>query len=338
MAIQSLFGASVADVQDLLKQRGEKEIAAAGGEFGVFAPLYRAGMRFGMQGAQGINTLLGAQDPLLKKATDIESVLSKYKGQDLTKSTTLNNIAGDLAGLGYSGEALSLAQQAAQTAFKERAEIRAGEELDIKRSEAGLRTDAARRAIAAEERTLLEFFKKNPEQTGPALQQLAVQLEQDPTNAALLDRYTKIANAGSAGSMEDFQKAQKEALTIENIETNIKKNKKELERIGSDFDAGQRWNAEREAALALFRANNLDPTQPLKGAALINTELVNKQSIALREPWTGGTTPRAAPTPAAAPADIKARVERTGQVYDPVKYEYRIGPNGEVQRKEKTPS
>jgi hypothetical protein len=43
-------------------------------------------------------------------------------------------------------------------------------------------------------------------------------------------------------------------------------------------------------------------------------------------------------TPAAAPAavgDIKAKVEAAGQTYDPSKYEYRIAPDGSVQRKAK---
>jgi hypothetical protein len=55
------------------------------------------------------------------------------------------------------------------------------------------------------------------------------------------------------------------------------------------------------------------------------------------------TTPAAAPAapkPAATPApaavgDIKAKVEAAGQTYDPSKYEYRIAPDGSVQRKAK---
>ncbi len=106
MAIQSLFGPSVADVQELRRRQAEQEIAGAGQEFGVFAPLYQAGLRFGGQAARGINTLMGVQDPMLKKATDIQSVLSKYQGQDLTSSDTLKNISGELASLGYANESL----------------------------------------------------------------------------------------------------------------------------------------------------------------------------------------------------------------------------------------
>lgn len=119
MAIESLFGPSIADVQELRRRQQEQEIAGAGREFGVFAPLYQAGLRFGGQAVQGLNTLLGAQDPLLKKATDVQSVLSKYQGQDLTSSATLKSISQDLAGLGYANEAMMTAQEAQQASIKE---------------------------------------------------------------------------------------------------------------------------------------------------------------------------------------------------------------------------
>ena len=77
-------------------------------------------------------------------------------------------------------------------------------------------------------------------------------------------------------------------LRIEDIQGQIKKNKAELNKIANDnFDAGQRWNAEREAAIALFAASGLDPSKPLRGAALANNELVNAQAKALRQPWQG---------------------------------------------------
>lgn len=45
-------------------------------------------------------------------------------------------------------------------------------------------------------------------------------------------------------------------------------------------------------------------------------------------------TPQTA-TPAAGGGDIAAKVQAAGQKYEPEKYDYRIGPNGEVQRKAK---
>jgi len=113
MAIQSLFGPSVAEIQELRRQQAEKEIAGAGQEFGVFAPLYQAGLRFGNQAVGGINTLMGAQDPRLQEATAVQSVLAKYANQDQTDPNVLANIGRELmpvapnAGL----KALTLAQQ-----------------------------------------------------------------------------------------------------------------------------------------------------------------------------------------------------------------------------------
>ena len=138
---------------------------------------------------------------------------------------------------------------------------------------------------------------------------------------------------------KEERKAEIEALTIEKIESTIKKNKADVNKIGSDkFEAGNRWNQEREAALNLFTANKLDPSKPLKGINLANTELVRAQSVALREPWTGKAAEKITPsgaTPAAPAAnEIKQRVESSGQVYDPAKYDYRI-VNGQVQRRAK---
>lgn len=76
-------------------------------------------------------------------------------------------------------------------------------------------------------------------------------------------------------------------LRIEDIKGQIAKNKEDLKKIKDDLNQGQRWNLERESAIALFTAAGLDPSKPLRGAALANTELVNAQAKALRQPWTG---------------------------------------------------
>jgi flagellar hook assembly protein FlgD len=112
MAIENLFGPSVAEVQELRRLQQEREIAGAGSQFGAFAPLYQAGLRFGNQTVQGLNTLMGAQDPMLKKATDIQSILTQYQDQDLTNADVLTKISKDLAGKGYAAESLQLAQEA----------------------------------------------------------------------------------------------------------------------------------------------------------------------------------------------------------------------------------
>lgn len=120
-------------------------------------------------------------------------------------------------------------------------------------------------------------------------------------------RYSSMYKVAEKEGTKEKVEAEIKLLNKENIEVQIQKNKKELNKLATDnFTAGDRWNAEREAAIALFRAAGLDPTKPLRGANLANTELVNAQSKALRDPWTGKgnvtiTPPSAvgAPPPAA---------------------------------------
>ena len=153
MAIETLFGPSIADVQELRRLQAEKEIAGAGREFGVFAPLYQASLRFGNQAVQGANTLLGAQDPMLKKATDIQGILTQYQGQDLTDAGILKKISSDLAGKGYAAESLSLAQEAQQAATKQaalrKAELSDAQELKLRQELAALGPTASEDQVLA---------------------------------------------------------------------------------------------------------------------------------------------------------------------------------------------
>ena len=161
-------------------------------------------------------------------------------------------------------------------------------------------------------------------------------LDKDPNYNKLMTLRT----LADKEAKKEAQREEKEALSIEQIKSTIAKNKADLNKIGSDkFDAGERWNSELNAALALFKASGLDPTKPLKGINMANTALVNAQQIALRQPWTGKATEKITPSSATPPAptgasDIKQRVESSGQVYDPARYDYRI-VNGQVQRRAK---
>lgn len=149
MAIQSLFGTSPEEII-LARQREARQeqllrnqqIAQQGAGFGPFRELYQAGLRFGDVASQAAMQRMfpTSADPMLKKATDIQSILTQYKDQDLTNSSVLSNIAKELAAQGYSNEAVSVAQQAA---------ARKKEELDV-----GLRQqqlDISRRGVAVQE-------------------------------------------------------------------------------------------------------------------------------------------------------------------------------------------
>jgi len=129
---------------------------------------------------------------------------------------------------------------------------------------------------------------------------------------------------------KEEQREKKEALSIEQIQSTIKKNKAELGKIASDkFESGNRWNEERNSAIELFRANKLDPRNQLKGINLANPALVKAQEIALRDPWTGksgsvikqpgdATPPPAGAAPSKTPIALPARPQDAvvGQVYN----------------------
>ena len=123
MAIQSLFGPTPAQIQEMRRQQEEQEILSSGREFGVFAPLYQAGLRFGAQGRRAATSLLGASDPMLQQATAVQSVLGKYQGQDLSSPETLTKIGRDLmqvapeAGLKAITLAKELTPKAAESPF-----------------------------------------------------------------------------------------------------------------------------------------------------------------------------------------------------------------------------
>jgi len=179
MAIETLFGPSVAEVQELRRLQQEREIAGAGGQFGVFAPLYQAGLRFGNQAVQGVNTLMGAQDPMLKKATDIQSILTQYQGADLTDSNVLKKISSELASRGYAKESFTVAQEAAKYAKEASIEKRAAAS-DV-RAEENLRLQ--------QEAALDLRYKNNPELMIEDARKLP---DDDPRKQSLINRYYEL--------------------------------------------------------------------------------------------------------------------------------------------------
>jgi hypothetical protein len=181
--------------------------------------------------------------------------------------------------------------------------------------------------------------KEDVPQTTEAIKAFAklYDLDKDPNYNKLMTLRT----LADKEAKKEAQKEKKEALSIEQIQSTITKNKKDVEKLERDakFEQGDRWNAEREAALALFTANGLDPYKQLPTRALANPEIVNAQKIALREPFTGKAALKITPsggTPAAqtGSSDIKQRVEKSGIPYEPNKYDYRI-VGDQVQRKAK---
>jgi hypothetical protein len=307
MAISSLFGPTPAEL--ILAQQKEarqeqllrnQQIAQQGAEFGPFRGLYQAGLRMGEVGSQAIAQSLFPQqmDPRLQEATAIQSVITKFGDKDLTDPKVLTQVSQEFSKLGMTKQAVLTATEAKKFSLQE-------EELGIKRAKAGREARGELREIAEAERKELEFYTKNPDQTSVALQTLAEQLRIDPTNAAVLDKYNKIAAAGTTGAMKQTAEIEKERLDADRVKSIIAKNNAELGKIKKDnFDAGTRWNFERQAAIDLLASYNYKPGDKLKGADQLNAELLNAQEKAMREVWQGATvpTPRTTPTPTPRPA------------------------------------
>lgn len=140
---------------------------------------------------------------------------------------------------------------------------------------------------------------------------------------------------------KEVQEEEKRLLTMESIRSTITKNKREVDKLEKEgkFDAGARWNAEIDAAEALFKANNIDPTKRLPTRELANTELVNAQKIALRPRFTGKAAQTTSPSDTGSKTakqggDLGQQVTAAFGSYEPTKYDYRI-VNGQVQRKAK---
>lgn len=132
--IASLFTApedilAAQEQQNLLR---DAAINQQGAGFGVFQPLYQAGVR-------GINTasqaLFPTQDPRLQRATMIQGVLTKYQDQDMTDPDVLNKMSREFAAMGATKEAFSLAQEARAARKEVSAEKRAQAALDIQQAQ-----------------------------------------------------------------------------------------------------------------------------------------------------------------------------------------------------------
>ena len=109
MAITSLFGPTPQELiaaqvkeQEQMDLLRNQQIAQQGGQFGVFAPLYQAGLKFGDLGSRAITRSLfpEVQNPQLQQAQTIQSVLQTYQGQNLGDPAVLQKIASDLFAAG----------------------------------------------------------------------------------------------------------------------------------------------------------------------------------------------------------------------------------------------
>ena len=152
MAIQSLFGPSPEEILLARQQQSQQQLAARnqmiaqqGREFGVFAPLYQAGLRFGDVASQAANQYMfpNQRDPMLERATRIQDVISQYSDQDTTDPSVLTKMSQDFARQGLTREAFTIAQDArAAKREQQKLDIEA-ERLNISKEELEIRRTAA---------------------------------------------------------------------------------------------------------------------------------------------------------------------------------------------------
>lgn len=109
MAITSLFGSTPQELiaaqmkeQEQMDLLRNQQFAQQGREFGVFAPLYQAGLKFGDIGTRAVTRSLfpEVQNPQLQQAQTIQTVLQKYQGQNLGDTAVLQKVASDLFAAG----------------------------------------------------------------------------------------------------------------------------------------------------------------------------------------------------------------------------------------------
>lgn len=304
------------------------------------SPYEKIGMGVGQLGAALIGGLMG-ESATQKRERTLLSVKEAADQQFVPGSPEYYKFVADNlpAGAEYS-QSKDLANQEFAKARKAALAEEANERKSVREDPESLDVFAPKYATPLLAKAQLRGFDPEKEATPQTTEEIKAfaklyDLDKDPNYNKLMGLRT----LAEKEAKKEAQKAEKESLTIDQIKSTINKNKADLGKIASDkFEAGNRWNQEREAALNLFTANKLDPSKPLKGINLANTELVRAQSVALREPWTGKAGEKITPTGStgAAPAvnEIKQKVESIGQVYDPAKYDYRI-VNGQVQRKAK---
>jgi hypothetical protein len=329
MAIAPNFYTGLLGYDPVEQQRQQQKLWA--GLYGqASSPYEKIGMGVGQLGAALVGGLMG-DSPAQKKEKAVTSVKEAADAQFAPGSPEYFQFVADNLPAEYA-DSKALATQEFLKARKAADEAFAAERKGVREDPESVdvyTTKYANPLLAKAQAKGFDPEKEDVPQTTDAIKAFAklYDLDKDPN-------YNKLMTLRTLADKEakrEEQREKKEALTIEQIQSTITKNKRDVEKLEKDakFDAGDRWNAELAAAQALFKANGLDPTKPLRGINLANTELVNAQKIALREPFTGksskpvtpsGGTPAtpAATTPSKTPIALPARPQDAvvGQVYN----------------------
>ena len=113
---QSLFGLTPEQIQQARQLQQQQAINQQAQSFGIFGPLYAASRGLSQTGinalAQGL--FPEAQDPALRRATTTQSIVDKYKGQDINDPDILRRMALDFSNAGLTDVALQVGEAASK--------------------------------------------------------------------------------------------------------------------------------------------------------------------------------------------------------------------------------
>jgi hypothetical protein len=299
MAIAPNFYTGLLGYDPVEQQRQQQKLWA--GMYGqASSPYEKIGMGVGQLGASLVGGLMG-DSPAKKKEKAVMSVKEAADAQFAPGSPEYFQFVADNLPAEYA-DSKALATQEFLKARKAADEAFAAERKGVREDPESVDVYTGKYASPLLAKAQARGFDPEKEATPQTTEEIKAfaklyDLDKDPNYNKLMTLRT----LADKEARKEAQREEKEALSIEQIKSTIAKNKADVNKIGSDkFEAGNRWNQERESALNLFKANNLDPRVPLKGINLANTELVNSQRIALREPWMGKASEKITP-PGAVP-------------------------------------
>jgi hypothetical protein len=211
-----------------------------------------------------------APDYGLQRVSGVQGIMNSVEFDPNNPAKYYQEVGNQLRQAGF-GDLAPLAFQEARKFTIEDAE------LGIKQARAG------REAREAAQKNV-DYYKKNPEQAEFRINELAEVIKTDPGNETALQEYNQIARAASEGAIEAASKEEKETVDLQKNKAQLAKYNKEL-KDAEKFGPAERWDAEREAAIALLKVNNINPTDDLdQKTAMLNPEIVQAQKLALRTP------------------------------------------------------
>lgn len=296
----------------------------------------------------------GAQNPYEKIGLALGQLGGKLLGGESELQTKANAIneaiaqAGQLHQQGTAEYYKAIAESPTLAGYTESRDFAIQKYLEVKKAEAaefaaerkGVREDpgsvdvyAPKYATNLLDKAAAKGFDRTKEPIPETTEEIKAfaklyDLDKDPA----YNKFMTLRTLSEKEAKNEQVKAEKEVLSIKQMETNIAKDNAQLKQIGKDdFDKGARWNAENAAARQFLLANKVDLTKPLTGAAKANPAFVEAYQKALRNDWTGSKGITSPAPSAGGKGDISKQAATAFGSYDPATYDYAI-IDGQVKR------